>query len=416
MGKYIINGGKRLDGSVKIESAKNSVLPLIAASIMTDEEVVIKDCPMIADVLSMVKILNVLGVKTLFQGNNLVIKAEEIKSCLIPSDLSKELRSSIFMMGALLSRVKKAKLSYPGGCDIGLRPIDIHLSALKSLGVKTVEQGGEINCQADKITGAEIYLDFPSVGATENAIMTSVFAEGKTEIHNPAKEPEIVDLMCFLNSMGAKIYGAGTSIILIEGVKKLHGTVYKPIPDRIEAGTYLLSAAITGGEIEIKNCRIKNISSLIHKLCDNTCKITIKNDIIYLKSGRVRKAFSFTTGPYPSFPTDLQPQTMSFLSVCQGLSVISENVFETRYKHVSELIKMGADITVKGRTAIISGVNRLSGAEVVSTDLRGGASLVLAGLNAEGQTVVDGIWHVERGYYRFDEKLRALGADIVKRR
>jgi UDP-N-acetylglucosamine 1-carboxyvinyltransferase len=246
-------------------------------------------------------------------------------------------------------------------------------------------------------------------------MLAAVLSKGKTEIRNAAKEPEIVDLMCFLNSMGAKVYGAGTSTILIEGVKKLHGTSYKPIPDRIEAGTFLIATAITGGEIEISNCRMKNISALAHKLCDNTCKITLNNDIIYLKSGSVRKSFDFSTSPYPGFPTDLQPQLLTLASVSEGVSVVTENVFEMRYRYALELLKMGADIRVKGRTAIVNGVKKLCGADVDATDLRGGAALVLAGLFAEGQTRVSGAEHVDRGYYEFDKKLRSLGADVVRK-
>lgn len=414
MEKFTINGGRRLSGKLRIESAKNAVLPLLAASILTDDEVLIENCPKIADVLSMIKILKSLGVKADFHGNDLCVCAKNLNDFQISEKLAKELRSSVFMMGALLSRVGKARIAYPGGCDIGLRPIDIHLLAMEKLGVKIKDTGGEIICKVDKIVGKEIYIDFPSVGATENIMLAAVMAEGKTEIRNAAKEPEIVDLMRFLNKMGAKIYGAGTSTILIEGVSKLHGTTFKPMPDRIETGTYLIAAAITGGEIELENCSAKNIYSLIHKFCDNTCKIDIKNDIIHLKSGKNRKAFSFSTGPYPSFPTDMQAQAMSLAAVSDGVSVISENIFETRYRHVPELIKMGADITVKGKTAIVKGVERLCGAVVNATDLRGGAALVLAALNAEGETVVNDIHHVNRGYLDMDKKLSSLGADIKR--
>lgn len=414
MEKYKINGGKRLSGKLKMESAKNSVLPIIAASILTEEQVVIKNCPKILDVISMLKILSILGVKTKFEENNLIIDARFLNGNNIPETLAKELRSSIFLLGALISRLKKADLFLPGGCDIGQRPIDIHIKALKELGVSVLEMGNEIICSTKTLNGTAIRLDYPSVGATENLMLVGVFANGKTEIHNAAKEPEIIDLMKFLNSMGAKIYGAGTSTILIEGVKKLHGTEYAPISDRIETGTYLIAAAITGGEIELSNCNSKNISSLIHKLCDNTCKFTIKNDIIYIKSGGERKSFSFATGPYPFFPTDLQAQTMSLLSVSNGFSTVNENVFELRYRHVPELIRMGADIKIKGRNAFITGVERLHGATVKSCDLRGGAALVLAGLNADGTTIIEDIHHIERGYLNFEGKLSALGADIKK--
>ncbi len=415
MEKYIINGGRPLSGKLKIESAKNAVLPILAASILTDEEVVIMSCPKIKDVMNMIKILNYLGVKTEFHQDNLIVDSSGLNSYTIPADLAGELRSSIFMMGSLLSRVKKARISYPGGCNIGLRPIDIHISALTELGVLVTEACGEIICTTDGVKGREIYLDYPSVGATENAMLSAVMAKGKTEIHNPAKEPEIIDLMNFLNSMGARVFGAGTSTIFIEGVKRLHGTCYKPIFDRIECGTYLIAAAITGGEIELSNCNAKNISSLIHKLCDNTCKMTVKNDIIHLKSGKCKKSFSLDTGPYPCFPTDLQAQTMSLATVSEGTSVITETVFETRYNHVPELIRMGANVSVKGRTAIIQGVKRLHGASVTAKDLRGGAALVIAGLGAEGKTVVNDVRHIERGYLDFDKKLNALGAQIKRK-
>ena len=414
MEKYIIHGGRRLDGEIKIQSSKNAVLPIIAGSILTDEQVVIKNCPKIKDVMAMLDILSHLGVKWIFEEDDLIINASSIDKFSIPQNLAGELRSSIFMLGALISRFKKARLFFPGGCDIGLRPIDMHLSALSKLGVIISDVNGEINCISNQIVGRDICLDFPSVGATENIILASVFAKGKTQIFNPAKEPEIVDLMNFLNSMGAKIYGAGTSTILIEGVKSLHGTEYKPISDRIECGTYLIATAIAGGEVKLTNCTAKNISLLVHKLCDNTCKINIKNDIIYIKSGSVKKSFSFTTGPYPMFPTDLQAQAMSLLTVCNGVSVVSENVFEMRFRHIPELIKMGANVIVKGKNAIVTGVERLNGAMVSANDLRGGAALVLAGLNAEGETIVNNVSHIERGYYQMDKKLLSLGADIIK--
>ena len=415
MEKFLIHGGRKLSGTLDVERAKNAVLPLLAGAILTDEEVVIKKCPKIFDVLNMIEILKKLGVDVKYQDDSLLINSKNLNSCHIPYSLGKELRSSVFMLGALLGREKKARLCYPGGCNIGLRPIDIHIEAFKKLGVKIQDEGGELCCSVKKIKGREIYLDFPSVGATENIMLLSVLGEGKTEIHNPAKEPEIVDLMNFLNSMGARIYGAGTSIILIEGVKKLHGTTYLPMPDRIEAGTYLIASAITGGEIELRGIKAKNISSLIHKLCDNSCKITIKNDIIYLKSGSVKNPFDFITAPYPGFPTDLQAQTMALLCVSDGVSLITENIFETRFNHVSELIRMGADVSVKGRTAMVRGVKRLCGADVYAKDLRGGAALVLAGLVAEGVTTVNGVYHMERGYLNMDEKLRSLGANVIRK-
>lgn len=283
---------------------------------------------------------------------------------------------------------------------------------MKKLGVRVIETGGEINCAADKIRGAEIYLDFPSVGATENLILASVFCDGETVIRNAAREPEIADLVKFLNGMGAKIHGGGTATVKITGVKSLSGTTFKPMGDRIEAGTYLIAAAITGGEIELSNCNSENILSLTHKLCNNTCKISVKNDILYYNGKGIRLPFYIDTGPYPGFPTDLQSQMMALATVSSGTSSITENVFEMRFKHVADLKKMGADIRVVGRTAIVNGVKRLRSASVTAEDLRGGAALVLAALNAEGQTEVNGIRHIERGYFDMVGKISALGGDI----
>ncbi len=414
MAKYIIKGGIRLDGKIEAESAKNAVLPLLAASVLTDEEVVIENCPPILDVESMIRILKELGVKVRYEGKNLIVNASSMHAYAIPYSLSKEMRSSVFMLGALISRFKSAKASYPGGCDIGLRPIDLHLHGLKQMGVQVDETGGEIDCRADRLKGGDIYFDFPSVGATENIILAAVLAEGRTIIHNAAKEPEVEDLQHFLNSMGARVSGAGTSVIAVDGVKKLHGTQYKPIFDRIEAGTYLVAAAATGGKIEIGNVRPEKISALLHKLCDNTCNIAVKNDIIYLQSGGVRKSFNIETLPYPGFPTDMQAQMVALAAVSEGISVIRENIFETRFKHVRELNRMGANIVVKDRVAIVSGVKQLVGAKVVAHDLRGGAALIVAGLNAAGTTVIEDVRHVERGYYRPEEKFRALGADFSR--
>lgn len=414
MEKYVINGGNRISGSVKLESAKNAVLPMMAGAILTDEEVVIKSCPKLGDVLSMIKILNHIGVNTEFDGDDLIINSKNINGYKIPYSLSGKLRSSVYFLGALISRFKKVELGNSGGCNIGKRPIDLHISSLKELGVSFFENEDGISANTERIKGTRVVLSFASVGATENIMLACAISEGETIILNPAREPEVVDLMNFLNSMGAKIRGAGTGKIVIEGVKKLHGTTYKPIKDRIEAGTYLIAALITRGEVEIKGCKGENILPLIDKFLNNTCKITINNDIIYIKSGARLKSFSFSTGPYPLFPTDMQAQAMSILTVSSGHSVVRENVFENRFNHVPELIKMGAKIKVHERSAIIKGVPRLHGAELFASDLRGGASLVLSALSAEGQSVINGAYHVERGYKGFEKKLKSLGADIKK--
>ena len=379
MSKYIINGGKKLYGKVNINGAKNSVLPLLATCLLTDEPVIIHNCPEISDVRNMCKIIVNLGCKVTHEKDTIILDSSDMFCNEIPIDLAKELRSSLFLMGSLLTRCRKAKIAYPGGCDIGLRPIDIHLKALQELNIKIEEKYGYIYCSVDKIKGADIQLDIPSVGATENIMMAAVMAEGKTTVRNPAKEPEIVDLQNLLNKMGAKIKGAGSSIIEIEGVKKLHGGEHIPISDRISAGTYLIAGAVCGGEIEIDNINPEHIFSLTSKLNKNSCKITSLNDKIIISSdGRLNSLGKVETMYYPGFPTDLQAQLMALSCVCKGTTKIVENIFETRFNHVPELIKMGADIVVEGRMAVVNGVDRLSGADVYAKDLRGGAAVVIA--------------------------------------
>jgi UDP-N-acetylglucosamine 1-carboxyvinyltransferase len=413
MKEYIINGGRMLEGTVDIRGAKNSILPLLAGCILTDEIIVLHDCPYISDVDSMIKILEGLGCKIIRNDRDLIVDSSGVCNSQIPSSLAKELRSSIFLLGSLLSRLKKAKVAYPGGCDIGLRPIDIHIAGLKELNIDIQEQGGFIICNSQNARCADVVLDLPSVGATENLMMSSVFIKGKTVIRNCAKEPEIVDLQKFLNAMGAKIKGAGSSVIVVEGVDKLHGVEYTPIPDRIVAGTYLIATAMCGGNVELRNVNSEHISSLISKLSKTTCKIYVKNDRIIVKSkGRQKSLDCIETMYYPGFPTDLQSQIMAMQTVSRGTSVIVENIFETRFKTASELKKLGADITIKGRVAVVKGVKELTGSEVVATDLRGGASLVLAGLVANGETVVKDIHHIDRGYEDMSLDLSALGANI----
>ena len=412
MEKYIIEGGRPLFGEVEIQSAKNAVLPLLAAAVLTGERVVIHKCPRIADVLNMVGILGELGCNTKFDGNDLVIDSADAANHEIPSSLAKELRSSVFMLGSVVSRFGRARIAYPGGCDIGLRPIDLHLNGLRRLGVCVSEGGGYIDCSCDRIEGAEVVLDFPSVGATENIILAAAKAKGTTLIRNAAKEPEIVDLQNFINRMGGKIKGAGTATVRIDGVRKLSGTEYTPVSDRIEAGTFLIASAMCGGEIAIKNADADNISSLLHKLCEISCKISTKDDKIYIRSGRRLSPKLVETSPYPGFPTDLQAPMTALACICDGSTVIVENLFETRFKHVPELIRMGADVTVRGRSAFVRGVGSLKGADVVAGDLRGGAALTLAAISAEGLSTVTDLSHIDRGYSDFEYKLRGLGARI----
>ena len=413
MKEYIINGCQPLDGALEIKGAKNSILPLMAASILTDEITVLHNCPNISDVDSMINILEGLGSKIIRSGRDVIIDNSMTDKSEIPASLAKELRSSVFLLGSLLSRHKKAKVAYPGGCDIGLRPIDIHITGLRELGIEIQEQGGYILCNCLNAKSADIVLDLPSVGATENLMLASVFIKGKTVIRNCAKEPEIVDLQKFLNTMGAKIRGAGSSVIVVEGVDKLHGIDYTPIPDRIVAGTYLIAAAMCGGNVELSGVNPEHISSLISKLSKTTCKVHIKNDRILIRSkGRQKSLECIETMYYPGFPTDLQSQIMAMQTVSRGTSVIVENIFETRFKTASQLKKLGADITIKGRVAVIRGVKELIGAEVAASDLRGGASLVLAGLVAKGTSIVKDIHYIDRGYEDLSVELQKLGANV----
>ena len=363
----------------------------------------------------MAQILQELGARVRFHGEDVTIDSSNACSHEISSALTKELRSSVFMIGSLLTRFHKALIAYPGGCDIGLRPIDLHLNALKRLGVNISEQDGYILCTCDKLRGAEIVLDFPSVGATENILLAAVKAEGKTVIQGAAKEPEIVDLQNFLNAMGARVSGAGTDVIEIEGVKELDGVSWQPIEDRIEAGTFLIACAICGGEVELQGARAENLGLLLHKLRENGCKISVKNDKIYIAShGRLRCNRKIETMPFPGFPTDLQAQMTALNATCDGCALIVENLFETRYKYVPELRKMGADIEVRGRNAFVRGVERLHGATVGAGDLRGGAALVLAALGAEGISEVLDLSHIDRGYSGLQDKLKNLGAEVCR--
>lgn len=415
MEKYVINGGNKLCGSVRIQTAKNSVLPILAAAVLTDGTVKILDVPQITDVKNMVKILSRLGCKAVFSENNLIIDSSSADCFEIPSELAHELRSSVFLLGSVISRFHTAKIAYPGGCDIGLRPVDLHLNGLKRLGVEISEENGYIICKCDRLQGNEIMLDCPSVGATENIMLAAVKAEGTTIIKNAAREPEIEDLQRFLNCLGAKVYGAGSGTVVIEGVKELRGCEYLPIPDRIEAGTILIAAAMCGGEIELKRACAENISSLLHKLRENGCKIRVFNDTISLESHRrLTSVKSIETQPYPGFPTDLQAQITALCCICRGQSIITENLFETRFKYVPELRKMGADITVINRNAFVRGVEKFKGATLIAHDLRGGAALVSAALSAEGRSEILDISHIDRGYGAFEYKLRSLGGDIVR--
>ncbi len=417
MSEYIIKGGARLEGEIRVDTSKNACLPIIAACLLTNDEICLKNLPNITDINKMLRIFESLGGKVYKEDNKTMLNSSSVNSTDLSSLLVKEIRSSVFMLGPLLAKTKKAKLVYPGGCNIGKRPIDLHINGLKKLGVKIIEDGDVVYCDATNLKGGVVHLDYPSVGATENLMMVGVLNKGQSiVISNAAKEPEIVDLANFINKMGGKIYGAGTSVITVEGVEKLHKATYTPICDRIVAGTYLIAAAMTKGKILLKNCNSEFVFSLILKLRNSGCKIDIKNDIICIENcKRMLACPIINTQPYPGFPTDLQAPMLSLQTISDGVSVITENLFDARYKHVPELVKMGAKVITRERNAIIRGVENLVGTQVAAEDLRGGAALVLAGLVADGTTIVKNTHYIERGYEDFDKKLSLLGARIERK-
>lgn len=416
MEKLFIQGGRRLSGTVKISGAKNAVLPVIAASLLASTPSVIEEIPDLDDVKTITEVLQYLGLNTRREPGRLFIDSTGIKSCEASYELVRKMRASFLVMGPLLSRFQEARISQPGGCAIGTRPIDLHLKGFEALGAEIIQGHGFIEARAPKgLQGAKIYLDFPSVGATENIMMAASLANGRTIIENAAQEPEIVDLANYLNAMGANVRGAGTNAIRIEGVKNLTGTTYAVIPDRIEAGTYMVAAAITGGDVLLKNVLFEHLKPLVAKLKE--AGVAIEQDVDQMRvtaSGGLR-AVDIKTLPYPGFPTDMQAQFMALMSVADGSSVVSETVFENRFMHVDELKRMGATIRVDGRIAMLDGVKRLTGCPVTATDLRAGAALVLAGLTAEGQTEIGSVYHIDRGYDRIVDKLQGLGADISRR-
>lgn len=415
MGKFIVTGGNDLEGELRIHGAKNAVLPILAATVLNGDISIIHDCPKIRDVDTMVLILERMGCKVSREGTTLIVDSSTMNQIRVPEELVREMRSSIILLGSVLSRHKEVLISFPGGCSIGHRPIDMHLKSLEELGVAITEEHGFIHCQADRLRGGQVTLDFPSVGATENVMLAAVFSEGETIISNAAKEPEIIDLQNFLNSMGARVKGAGTNKVVINGVKRLYPTEYTAIPDRIVAGSYLMAAAMTKSKVRLTNTDNEHLLAITARLKEMGCLIREESRSIYLESPEILRPVNIIrTRPYPGYPTDMQAQTMAALTVTSGTSVITENIFESRYKHVEELTRMGANITLEGKTAIIRGVRGLEGADVVAKDLRGGAALVIAGLRAEGMTTVHEAFHVERGYEDIVRDLTILGGDIQK--
>lgn len=416
MDKIIINGGVRLSGKVKISAAKNSVLPIIAASLLCSGECLLEEIPFLDDVYVICDVLNSLGATTNLDlvHNNIIIDSQNIKSLEPPLDLVTKMRASFLVMGPLLSRFGRVRISQPGGCNIGTRPIDLHLKGFHSMGAEINLDHGFVEASCKKLKGAKVYLDFPSVGATENIMMAAVLADGETIIQNSAEEPEIVDLSSFLNKMGANITGAGTDTIRIEGVKELKSTTHQVIPDRIEAGTYMVAAAITKGDIIIENVILEHIRPAIAKLQEVGVKIIEGQNKIRVYSEGIIKSVDIKTLPYPGFPTDMQAQFMALMSLGNGTSMITETVFENRFMHITELNRMGANIKIEGRSAVVEGCEKLTGAKVKATDLRAGASLILAGIAAEGRTEITEIHHIDRGYSNMVDKMKMLGVDIVR--
>jgi UDP-N-acetylglucosamine 1-carboxyvinyltransferase len=406
-----IQGKTKLFGEVEISSSKNAILPIIAATILTDEKIILKKVPRIKDVFTISQIIRMLGKEVQEEGHQLIF-AGKILHLSPPYELVRQMRASFLLMGPLLSRYGKVRVSLPGGCAIGTRPIDLHLKGFDALGADIRFSGGDVIAKARKLIGNHIYLDYPSVGATENIMMAATLAEGITLIENAALEPEVVDLANFINKMGGKVSGAGTNVIKIQGVENLSGTEYTAIPDRIEAGTYLIAVAATAGEAIIKNVIPEHLKSITAKLEESGAVIEEANHSIKVKrEGKIKPVY-IKTLPYPGFPTDMQAQIMAYLSFAAGTSVISESVFENRFMHVQELLRMGADIKTEGKTAIIRGVKELTGAHVKASDLRAGAALIIAGLSAQGKTVVMENEHIERGYEDIDKKLNRMGAHI----
>lgn len=414
MEKIIIDGGNRLKGEIKVHGAKNSALPILAATVLTRKQTVIHNCPRLTDIDAAIKILKHLGCKVEREGDSVTVDASEMMCTDIPDSLMREMRSSVVFLGAILARCGKASFSTPGGCEIGLRPIDLHLFAMNRLGAQIKEEFGRLECECpDGLKGDKIVLSFPSVGATENAMLAAVTAKGTTTIINCAREPEISDLADFLNGCGARIHGAGEGTIIIEGVPTIGGTEHTVIADRIEAATYMSAAAVTQGQIILRDIIPAHLGPIIPVFEEAGCEISIDGrNLLIIAPVRPKRIKFIRTMPYPGFPTDAQAPLMSMTSIADGTSVIVENIFESRYKHVSELVRLGAKIKVEGRMAVVEGVPSLYGTTVVAGDLRGGAALVVAGLSAEGTTVIEGVNHIDRGHADLEKNLKLVGASI----
>jgi UDP-N-acetylglucosamine 1-carboxyvinyltransferase len=412
MAKILVKRSNSLNGTVKIDGAKNAVLPIITATLLAKGTSIIKGVPNLKDVHVISDLLRHLGAKVEYNDNTLTVDATNINTCEAPYELVRKMRASFLVMGPLLARFNNTKVSMPGGCAIGTRPIDLHLKGFKALGAEVIMEHGFVESKTDKLVGTKLYLDFPSVGATENIMMAATLAEGTTIIENVAEEPEIVDLANFLNEMGANIKGAGTNTIRIKGVKELKGATHTVIPDRIEAATFMVAAAMTKGDITIENVILEHLKPVVAKLKEAGCEVIEMENSVRVIGPEVIKSIDIKTLPHPGFPTDVQAQFMAMLTVANGTGVVIETVFENRFMHVAEFNRMGADIKIEGRSAVVHGVNQLHGSNVNATDLRAGAALILCGLLAEGETTIGEIYHIQRGYVDIDKKIRALGGNI----
>lgn len=410
--QYIIKGGNKLEGEIIASGSKNASLPIIAACILSGKTTTLYNVPNINDTKITLEILELLGCKIIRKNGKIIIDSNNMNKTEIPIELMNKLRSSIILVGAIVGRFHEVVFSYPGGCDIGARPIDLHIKALKKIGINIEEELGYIICKCEKIIGTDIHLDFPSVGATENIMLAATLAEGETTITNAAMEPEIIDLQNFLNRMGAKINGAGTSCIRIQGVKNLKNTSYNIMPDRIEIGTFLCMAAVTGGNILIKNVRNDDIKAIVYKLEETGANVNLENNQVKIAGNRRLKAIEIKTLPYPGFPTDMQSVFGAMLTVAKGTSVIVENIFENRFKYINELKKMGAKVIEEGNVAVIKGTRKLHPAQMTATDLRGGAAMCTAALASNGISTISNIEYILRGYENFEKKLNSLNANI----
>jgi UDP-N-acetylglucosamine 1-carboxyvinyltransferase len=414
--RLVISGGRRLKGSVEISGSKNAALPIMAASILASGEHRLERVPHLRDVMTMGRLLANLGAGFHLENNTAILECSKIRNFEAPYDLVSTMRASVLVLGPLVARLGKAKVSLPGGCAIGARPINLHLMGLEKMGASITLESGYVLARAKRLKGASIYLDIPTVTGTENIMMAAVLAEGRTLIENAAREPEVIDLANALTSMGARIKGAGESIIEVEGVQKLTPLEHEIIPDRIETGTFMTIAGITSGDITIKKCRPDHLDALINKMEDTGIAFEPVSGGIRVMGPERLKSVMTKTMPYPGFPTDMQAQFMAMMCVAEGTSVISERIFENRFMHVAELRRMGADITIEGATATVRGVAKLKGAPLMATDLRASASLIVAALASEGETTIKRIYHLDRGYERIEEKLKKLGADIRRKK